>query len=662
MTTRKYVRQAALAVLLGWATFACADDDTAAASPRQQGETAQPRVRDAWYAYEEGGQRYGFEHVTVEKRDDGNFAYRLQSRLLLDLLGQRQEVTQSGTFIVTPALEPVSLQQEAKQQSGATRMTGHVEGGELILVYEREGLRRERRIDLSQKPLFLACLDDWLRGNASATERLHRQFINDSSLEVYEGVFARQGAGSNDSVWDVDFGSVRGTIVLGPDGICTEASYHVPKMHLRRVSAAEAKDIKHRAYQDREMLLFPVGRPIGPLQKLTSLTVRLRWAGTGADQLRLEDERQKVVETSTRDGETQLLVLIRPVGEQDTPAASVEADKLRNYLAEDRYIKPHDPKVVDQARIWAGDTKIKTPQVVVRALSRGVFTYMQGGSLIAETLSAPEILQCKQGKCSEFAILFASAARSAGIPTRIVLGMRMLNGSWVGHMWNEAFVGHWITVDSTTDEVGSAPGLLKLVDSDTVDGTQGVRWAATDALQVAVEDSAPTPPSDAKGKTGIDGSVYTNAEFACRLTSPHADWSIESLPQQGVQSTVIRFKVPDHDDVLIHFVPIDVPSAFTPAMLTAIRLARFKGMYKEFEVVKDEDYAVQRMKGRLLVFGRLGGGSEATKMKTTEVFWSDGTSCFLLNLIANEKAHDDYSADYFKLLGSFESLRPEADK
>ena len=45
-----------------------------------------------------------------------------------------------------------------------------------------------------------------------------------------------------------------------------------------------------------------------------------------------------------------------------------------------------------------------------------------GGTLIPETLSGPEVLQCRNGKCSEFSTLFASLARSLGIPTRIVLG------------------------------------------------------------------------------------------------------------------------------------------------------------------------------------------------------------------------------------------------
>ena len=43
-------------------------------------------------------------------------------------------------------------------------------------------------------------------------------------------------------------------------------------------------------------------------------------------------------------------------------------------------------------------------------------------------------------------------------------------------------------------------------------------------------------------------------------------------------------------------------------------------------------------------------------MKTTEVLWNDGTSCFVLNLIADEKSHDEYAAQFFKLLGSFATL------
>jgi hypothetical protein len=85
--------------------------------------------------------------------------------------------------------------------------------------------------------------------------------------------------------------------------------------------------------------------------------------------------------------------------------------------------------------------------------------------LIAETLSGPEVLACRKGKCSEFAT-FCLAVASAGIPTRIALGERMMPGQWGGHMWNEVYVGRWIPVDAGANEVGKSAVLVKLIDHD----------------------------------------------------------------------------------------------------------------------------------------------------------------------------------------------------
>ena len=54
------------------------------------------------------------------------------------------------------------------------------------------------------------------------------------------------------------------------------------------------------------------------------------------------------------------------------------------------------------------------------------------------------------------------------------------------------------------------------------------------------------------------------------------------------------------------------------------------------------------------------GCAEASKesgtRKTTEVLWRSGGSCFLLNLIAEKSAHDEYLPKFTALLNSFEAL------
>ena len=444
-----------------------------------------------------------------------------------------------------------------------------------------------------------------------------------------------------------------------------EANYRIPKRDVRRVAAVDATRITHLVFPAKELLMYPVARSLGPIQCVTSLTVRLEWQGAGLDQLRLEDERQTIIERTQNGDVTSVLIRIQQATDQNEPrpwpiagddfhAGQFEAD-----LGEDRFIKPREPDIERQARIWFGDEK--TAVGALRAHSAGVFKYLQGGTLIAETLSAPEILQSREGKCSEHAILFASAARAVGIPTRIVLGMRIVQGTWVGHMWDEAYVGHWITVDSTANEVETSPSLLKLVHSDTVLGPQPVRWAAVNALQVTCVDSSPAPDDiDAALKAGIDGGVYTNAQFACRLTVPAANWSIKDVTsKQPFSPTVIRFKVPGQDHVLIHFVPFDVPPTFTPRILIGTRAAQFKLKSEEFQVLRDEVYMLQTMAGRLFEFRRKGSPKAGVKMLTTDILWSDGRSTFLLNLITDEMSHAEYAADFFKLVKRFESLRTD---
>jgi len=632
----------------------------------REGSAGTPRTRDEWRVYIDGEQRYGYEHTTVRRQDDGTFVYRVEARLLLDLLGQRQEISGKGTYVVSSKFEPVSLDAEGVTAAGARKAQGRVEGKQLVLVLEQGGQRRTRRIEMSTKPLLSVCLEDWLAGQPPKTTTAKCQLVDEDVLDPIAAVATLRRTDSTCTVWNVDLGADLGQSewTFGPDGICRERVAGPMQMRTRLATAEEAKKISHRTLAGREILMFPVDKPIVAPDALTSLTVRLAWRDVPLDRFRLEDERQKIVRKSEKEGRCEAVVRIRP----HLPADSglplpVKQDAYRPFLAETKFIKPNDPEIVRTARTWAGNEK--TALGAVRALSNGVFKHMRGGTMIVETLPGPEVLRSRQGKCSEHAILLASLARSLGIPTRIVLGMRMVSGAWVGHMWNEAYTGQWVTVDTTVDEVGKTAALLKLIDSDTVQGTQPLRWAVAASLQVSIEDFEPRVSAVGASKTGIDGLVYTNSEFACRLTAPGKNWSLEDITKPGLAALnprTIRFSLAGRKDVNIYFVPMSLPPAITPAILVEIRSSRIKTMVHEFKVLKNEDYCVHDMTGRLFVFCRAAGKNDPKVIRNTEVLWSDGTNFFLLNLIAPEPAHDEHAADFFKLLDSFESLRKPAPK
>jgi len=182
--------------------------------------------------------------------------------------------------------------------------------------------------------------------------------------------------------------------------------------------------VAYRKMDGRDVLMFPLGKEVGPPELLESLTVELKWRDISFERFRLEDDRQHVVERSREGDQYRVVVRIEAPKPLSLPARlPIAGPEFAFYLGESRYIKPHDERIIAVAREV---TKGKTDALeAVKALSAWMLKNVEP-TLIAETLTGPEVLACRKGKCSEFATLFASLARAAGIPTRIVLGERMI--------------------------------------------------------------------------------------------------------------------------------------------------------------------------------------------------------------------------------------------
>ncbi len=67
--------------------------------------------------------------------------------------------------------------------------------------------------------------------------------------------------------------------------------------------------------------------------------------------------------------------------------------------------------------------------------------------------SALETLKKKVGDCNEHAVLTAALLRAVGIPNRICIGLIYLEGKFFYHAWNMVYLGKWIQVDSTLNQV-----------------------------------------------------------------------------------------------------------------------------------------------------------------------------------------------------------------
>ena len=104
-----------------------------------------------------------------------------------------------------------------------------------------------------------------------------------------------------------------------------------------------------------------------------------------------------------------------------------------------------------------GETDAKK---AVAKLSEYVFTRLKKQSGPVPDATAVEILRDKMGDCSEHALLFVALCRAVGIPARRCQGFVCVGSLWGGHAWAEVWVGAWMGVDPTTNDVGTSARYL----------------------------------------------------------------------------------------------------------------------------------------------------------------------------------------------------------
>lgn len=618
--------------------------------------TAPAQERDLWYAMSQGETRWGSNHTQVTRSDDGQLKFRVETRVLVNFLGQRQEIRYVGEHVTSESLRPISLQAETGGMSGKSTIRAELVGDTLHItsIQQGEESRESFAVDPSRTLLLDACLGEWLAQQAPDADGLQVQVIEDSSFQVSTVTATRVPDPDGLERWRVEdsSGDSLATIVVADDGFERARDYAGVGIRLERCSAEEAADLEYRDQTGREVLTFPLDRDIPAPHRLTELTVELRWQEIPIAEFELEDDRQRLVLHTEEDGASRAVVKISSPAPMDPVAPfPLQVEGLELFLAETDFIKPDDPSIREVAReVVEGES---TALGAVRALSAWVHGSIDG-ALIAETLSGPEVLARKTGKCTEYSTLFASLARSVGIPTRVALGERMVNGYWGGHMWNEAYVGRWIPVDASANEVGESFALLKFIHSDTVTGTQPLRWKLVESLEIHIQDfQVGASPLASHFQTGIEGGVYTNVDYECRLTAPAGDWTLED---QG--NTTIRFQVPGAGSVFIHFVAFDLPAGTPAKQLTDARIEMFRPNYRDFDVTRNEPIDVQGSAGHSTCFHGFAEDSEVESC-ITEFVWTHKTFGYLLNMIATREEHDETLVEFEHLLARFEFLSAE---
>lgn len=125
-------------------------------------------------------------------------------------------------------------------------------------------------------------------------------------------------------------------------------------------------------------------------------------------------------------------------------------DPMVSFLRPELNIESDAKEIMKKAGEIAGD--VQNPLSVARKLLKWVYDNIEKKPVVSVP-SALEVLRTRVGDCNEHATLLTALLRASGIPARISVGLVYSRNKFLYHAWTEAYVGYWISMDATLNQM-----------------------------------------------------------------------------------------------------------------------------------------------------------------------------------------------------------------
>jgi hypothetical protein len=352
--------------------------------------------------------------------------------------------------------------------SGVVRfqMSGKVEGEGMLIETGEGDQKKTHKIQLAGTPVTGSGMSLFFKGRPLKTGESFKFLIFDPSAMAQKGVVVtvagREPIVINRITYptfrlETEMWGQKLIFWLDEAGEVLKEKGFMGLTLIRSSAAAAPRDLKgEESYDFYEMASIDVTPKLRHAERLTYLSLRVDGLEKAHfDTGMLNRGRQRFA------GEIlEIVQEKRPLkGGYLLPLTDVSGD-MEPYLSPGFSIESDDREIVKQARDIVGDTR--DPVVAAGKLMAWVYTHVEKRPVLSLP-SAVEVLKTRVGDCNEHAVLLTAFLRAAGIPARECVGLVYANDRFFYHAWTEAYVGSWISMDATLNQMPTDATHLKLV-------------------------------------------------------------------------------------------------------------------------------------------------------------------------------------------------------
>lgn len=437
---------------------------TATASPAAQFvKIDAPPLSERWFGIYLNSERVGFYRQRIDKIDDG---YRLSGSgsIRMKVMSFAKEASMSETFLTTKTLALRSFDVEQTINGTSSHVSGKVSGSAIHLKSESDGKTIDKTIkfkgDVYPGPALN--LYPLLRSVTSGATYKIQEFDPEELKikEVQITVLGEEKTSDGQAALKLRnnlYPFVNNDIWVDRDGNTLEESVREGLVTTKAESpAALAAFISSWALAKQDLIydfsLVRAQPPIKDPKKLTGLAIEINNWNDGLPLL------QEGGQQAEKAGNGRVVIRTGSLAKLPKEAAAQKAAVA--YTAPADKIESDAPEIIEQAKLLAKETK--NTDELIKSLASWTAAWLH--DTVDDGGSATASYKLKSGNCQTHARLYTALARAAGIPTRFVSGLVLLDGKgFLYHSWAESFInGRWVSVDPTYDQVPADPTHIKL--------------------------------------------------------------------------------------------------------------------------------------------------------------------------------------------------------
>jgi hypothetical protein len=440
---------------------------TAVASKHVAGTIDSPQ-RD-WKEIYLKDKKVGYTVSLIKPFDDG---YLVQEEvfLRLNLMG-----LVSGVYTATQCQVDDNFLLKSfnfTMSSGVVRfnLTGNVEGDELVLQSARGKAKRTQRIKLSAPPMMASCVGYFLSSRKIKVGEEFKVPIFDPSTTAQKEAVVKVVAREPITINTIKYNAYRletemwGKVLtswVDESGITLKEKGFMGFTIVKSSPAAAPlnMDDEKGEVDFYEAASISVEKRLPEPSRVNYL--KLQVDGLSRDSLDLgvlDGGRQRF-----HDGTLEIFREILPPHARYTIPYPGQGAAMEPFLKSEFNIESDEKEIIEKARAIAASER--NPLKVSKRLSTWVYHHLEKRPVVSVP-SALEVLKTGVGDCNEHATLLTALLRASGIPARLSIGLVYTRGKFFYHAWTEAYVGEWVSMDPTLNQMPVDATHVKLVEGN----------------------------------------------------------------------------------------------------------------------------------------------------------------------------------------------------